>query len=77
MSGSLAAIWIHLPFALSLGFIELMLFGFWRGLWIKPRPLHERAPERWQLTGDAARLRPLRISPVSQAALSPRLARPK
>jgi hypothetical protein len=54
MSGSLAAIWIHLPFALSLGFIELMLFGFWRGLWIKPRPLHERAPERWQLTGDAA-----------------------
>jgi hypothetical protein len=47
MSASFAAVWSHVPLALSLGFIGLMLFGFWRGLRIKPRPHHERAPERW------------------------------
>jgi hypothetical protein len=47
MVESLAAIRDQLPLALSLGFIGLMLSGFWRGLRIKPRPAHERAPERW------------------------------
>jgi hypothetical protein len=42
-----AAIWDNLPLVLSLGFVLLMLLGFWRGLSIKPRPAHERAPERW------------------------------
>ena len=41
------AIWDNLPIVLSLGFVLLMLLGFWRGLSIKPRPAHERAPERW------------------------------
>jgi len=41
-----AALWDKLPLILSLGFIGLMLFGFWRGLRIKPRPPHEHAPER-------------------------------
>jgi hypothetical protein len=48
MPVTLAAIWVHVPLALSLGFIGLMLFGFWRGLRIKPRPDYERAPERCQ-----------------------------
>jgi hypothetical protein len=47
MTETLAAIWDHLPLALSVGFIGLMLFGFWRGLRIKLRPAHEHAPERW------------------------------
>jgi len=47
MPESLAAIWTHLPLVFSLGFIGIMLIGFWRGLRIKPRPAHERAPERW------------------------------
>lgn len=47
MIEALAAIWGHLPLVLSVGFIGLMLLGFWRGLQIKPRPAHERAPERW------------------------------
>jgi hypothetical protein len=47
MPESLAAVWSHIPLVLSLGFVGLMLFGFWRGLRIKPRPSHERAPERW------------------------------
>jgi hypothetical protein len=47
MSESLAAIWHHVPLMLSLGFVGLALLGFWRGLRIKPRPFHDRAPERW------------------------------
>jgi hypothetical protein len=47
MAASLAAIWNYMPLVFSLGFVALMLFGFWRGLKIKPRPYHERAPERW------------------------------
>jgi hypothetical protein len=46
MPESLAAIWDHIPLALSVGFIGLMLFGFWRGLRTKPRPDYEHAPER-------------------------------
>ncbi|HWV55719.1 hypothetical protein [Pseudorhodoplanes sp.] len=42
----LAAIWVKLPLVLSLGFIGLMLLGFWRGLRIKPRPADEHAPQR-------------------------------
>lgn len=41
------AIWDKLSLVLSLGFIGVMLLGFWRGLRIKPRPAHERAPQRW------------------------------
>jgi hypothetical protein len=47
MLDGLAAIWGMVPLGLSLGFVGLMLFGFWRGLRIKPRPSHQRAPERW------------------------------
>jgi hypothetical protein len=47
MVESLVAIRNQLSLAFSLGFIGLMLFGFWRGLRIKPRPGHDRAPERW------------------------------
>lgn len=47
MTDIFTAIWDMLPLMLSLGFIGLMLFGFWRGLRIKPRPASEHAPERW------------------------------
>jgi hypothetical protein len=52
MSHALTLVWNALPLILSGGFILLMLVGFWRGMSIKPRPSHERAPERfWGWTG--------------------------
>jgi hypothetical protein len=47
MADIFTAIWDKLPLVLSGGFILVMLVGFWRGLRIKPRPAHDRAPERW------------------------------